>query len=86
MNKAAQPEFVFDSRRCPGSVVVKQLYSDGQYRGIGMILKVTRGTDKLKPGHRFFVDTVNPSEKKGALITAQDYADVKQQVIDRFKH
>lgn len=87
MNKAAQPEFVFDSRRCPGSVVVKQRHADGQYHGIGLIVKVTKdGTEKLKKGHRFFIDTVNPPDKKGPLIVEPEYATVKEKVIERFKH
>ena len=66
----------FDSKRVPGSVVVK----DPRGRALGIVVVIARDTEKLKKGQRYFL-SVGDQMPAYNLIPPGTYEEVKAAVI-----
>ena len=69
---------IFDSKKCPGSVVVLK-----GGRALGIVTKITVDAGDFKAGDRYFIPIAK--EWRHLFIHASTYAEVKKQLIDLFE-
>lgn len=86
-----QPNLKFDSKSCPGSVMVSKLGTDNQYSLIGMITRLKTSTPLLakgidgKKGDRIFFETQNTTKKDRpdtAFLIDPTYEGLKKKLVD----